>query len=116
MLDKVYYNGELIKPLSMINSRYPDNWNDIVFKLKEKHQWRCQKCGIQCIKPTVDTKNLTCSDRAKVTLVVHHRNYQPEDNTEENLVCLCKPCHLSYHTRRRGNISIGQLSLSLIVN
>ncbi|WP_069791289.1 HNH endonuclease (plasmid) [Cyanobacterium sp. IPPAS B-1200] len=96
-----------------MNSRYPQNWTDIAYSLKEKAKWRCQKCGVQCIKPGDKTAHLSKSERAKITMVVHHRNYQPEDNREENLVCVCKPCHLSYHTRKRGNISIGQLSLPI---
>ena len=97
----------------MKNSRYPDNWTDIAFTLKEKAKWRCEKCGVQCFKPSQKTPHLTRSERAKLTLVVHHSNYQPEDNREENLVCLCTACHLSYHTGKRGNISIGQLSLPI---
>ena len=101
----------------MSNSRYPRNWTDIAFTLKQKAKWRCQKCGMQCLKPGDKTAaHLSKSDRAKLTLVVHHRNYQPEDNREENLVCLCTGCHLGYHTRKRGNISIGQLSLDLNFN
>jgi len=100
----------------MSKSRYPDNWNEIAFKQKEKVKWRCQKCGVQCIKPGDKTAHLSKSNRAKITMLVHHSNYQPEDNREENLVCLCTACHLSYHTRKRGNISIGQLSLDLDVN
>ena len=97
----------------MSNSRYPNNWNEITLNLKQKAGWRCQKCGLQCLKPSDKTAHLTKSDRAKLTLAVHHRNYQPEDNREENLVCVCTGCHLGYHTRKRGNISIRQLSLNL---
>ncbi len=50
-------------------------------------------------------------ERSIKTLVVHHRNYTPEDNRAENLAALCSGCHMLFHTRRRGNISPGQLSL-----
>jgi predicted HNH restriction endonuclease len=95
----------------MLNSRYPDNWPEIAFKLKQEANWKCALCGWQCLKPHENTKGLTKSERSKRTLTVHHRNYQPEDNRPENLICLCTACHLSYHTRQRGNISADQLSL-----
>lgn len=96
-----------------MNSRYPDNWNEIATKLKEKADWKCSHCQMQCIKPNDDVSSLTISERRRRTLSVHHANYQPEDNRQENLICLCSGCHLAQHTRRRGNISIGQLSLKL---
>jgi predicted HNH restriction endonuclease len=47
------------------------------------------------------------------TLTVHHANYTPEDNRAENLIPLCTACHLSYHTRKKSNVTPGQLSLFL---
>lgn len=96
----------------MVNSRYPDNWKDIALAMKQKVEWRCEKCGMQCLKPADNKSQLSKSERRRKTLTVHHRNYQPEDNRLENLVCLCSGCHLNYHTRQKGNISIGQLSLN----
>ena len=98
-----------------MKSRYPDNWQEIAFKLKQEANWQCAKCGLQCLKPNEKIKGLSKSERRKRTLNVHHRNYQPEDNRPENLICLCTACHLSFHTRKRGNISIGQLSLDFSV-
>ncbi|MGI0483497.1 HNH endonuclease [Geminocystis sp. CENA526] len=95
----------------MSKSRYPDNWDKIARERKEAVGWKCQKCGIQCLKPEDDRSKLTISDIKKITLAVHHANYKPEDNRPENLIPLCNPCHLSYHTRRKGSVSIGQLSL-----
>jgi hypothetical protein len=34
----------------MSNSRYPDNWSEIAFKVKSEAQWQCAKCGMQCLK------------------------------------------------------------------
>ncbi|WP_373525369.1 HNH endonuclease [Nostoc sp.] len=73
--------------------------------------WRCSKCGLQCISPGDDTSELSRSLRMALTLTVHHKNFLPEDNRRENLYALCTACHLSFHTRRRGNVSPGQLSL-----
>ena len=95
----------------MPKSRYPDNWEEIALKIKEKSGWRCAKCGMLCLKPNEKVPGLTKSERMKRTLQVHHRNYTPEENCPENLICLCCACHLEMHTRKRGNVSVGQLSL-----
>ncbi len=96
-----------------MHSRYPPNWHEISLKMKEKAQWKCSHCQMQCLKPTDDVSSLSKSERKRKTLNVHHANYKPEDNRPENLICLCTGCHLAQHTRRRGNISVGQLSLDL---
>lgn len=98
--------------ISMI-SRYPNNWQEIARQIKEKAGWKCSHCQMQCLKPNDDVSSLTKSERMRRTLTVHHANYQPEDNRQKNLVCLCSGCHLARHTRRRGNVCIGQLSLNL---
>lgn len=95
----------------MSNSRYPDDWNQIANFVKNQVDWKCQKCGMQCLKPQDDVEELTISERRKRTLTVHHSNYKPEDNRLENLIPLCTGCHLSYHSGKKGNISIGQMSL-----
>lgn len=92
-------------------SRYPQNWKEIATAVKEKAQWRCAKCGMQCIRPKDEVKNLSKSERMRRTLTVHHQNYQPESNSEDNLIALCTACHLAKHQRGRGNVSVGQLSL-----
>jgi 5-methylcytosine-specific restriction endonuclease McrA len=91
--------------------RYPDNWQEIAFSVKENARWRCAKCNQQCLRLGENTKDLTKSERLKLTLTVHHRNRIPEDNRLENLVALCTACHLSYHNRGQSNVSPGQLSL-----
>lgn len=98
-------------------SKYPDNWKELTYQLKEKTEWKCSKCGLQCIKPGIEIKQkLTKSERAKLTLQVHHSDYNVSNNQSNNLICLCTACHLSYHSRRRGNINSNQLSLNLIYN
>lgn len=95
----------------MSKSRYPDNWNEIASQKKEAVNWICQKCGMQCLKPSDDISKLTKSERTKKTLVVHHADYKPENNRPENLIPVCTACHLSFHAGKKGNIIIGQLSL-----
>ena len=97
--------------INMAKSRYPDNWDEIALKIKKAAQWKCAKCGMQCLKPDDDISDLSKSERAKKTLNVHHSNYQPEDNREENLIPLCTSCHLSFHSQKRGNVHPDQLSL-----
>ena len=92
-------------------SRYSKNWKQIALAQKHKSGWQCAKCGKQCLKPTDDKAHLSKSERSKRMLVVHHANYKPEDNREENLIPLCTSCHLLYHTGQRANVSLNQLEI-----
>ena len=71
--------------MSIDRKRYPDNWDEIALKVKRKSKWTCQRCGLKCLKPRNDRSKFTKSEKAKLTLTVHHKNYRPEDNSEENL-------------------------------
>ncbi|MBP0000920.1 MAG: HNH endonuclease [Cyanobacteria bacterium SID2] len=92
-------------------TRYPSDWPSIALAVKAGANWQCQRCGKQCLKPGDATANLSNSERHRRTLSVHHCNYTPEDNRQDNLIALCSGCHLWYHRNRRGNVSPGQLSL-----
>ena len=91
--------------------RYPDNWSDIALAVKESSGWHCRHCGRQCLRPGEKPDSLTRSEWTAATLCVHHANFTPEDNRPENLIPLCTACHLAVHTRGKGNVSPGQLSL-----
>ena len=95
----------------MAKSRYPDNWSEMAFKVKQSAQWKCAKCGMDCIKPNEDVSGLDRSERMRRTMNIHHSDYNPDNNREENLRPLCSGCHLSFHTGRRRNVPAGQLSL-----
>jgi hypothetical protein len=96
----------------MSSSRYPNNWNEIAYQVKEAAQWRCAKCGMQCLRPGDDVSRMSKSERMRRTLTVHHLNYKPEDSRIENLIAVCSADHLAlFHSGRRGNVSPGQLSL-----
>lgn len=97
--------------LKKYHERYPNNWSDIALEVKQSVDWRCSKCGLQCIRPGDNISKLSRSQRMAVTLTVHHSNFLPEDNRRSNLCALCTACHLSFHTRRKGNVPPGQLSL-----
>ncbi len=85
-------------------SRYGKNWQEIANAVKEKADWKCSKCGADFKKDKSTRGN---------SLQVHHWNRIPEDNRPENLVALCNSCHLAYHRGKKGNVTIGQLSLNL---
>jgi hypothetical protein len=95
----------------MPQGRYPANWKEIAFRVKEQAGWRCRKCQQQCLRPGEDTSHLTRSERMARTLTVHHDNRIPEDNRPKNLIPLCTGCHLSFHYLGQSNVSPGQLSL-----
>lgn len=92
-----------------MNSRYPDNWNEIATALKIKEQWRCYRCGIKCIqqRPINGFKDIK---KRVYLLQVHHWDRSPENNDSSNLVCVCTKCHLQLH-RYCGSMTPGQLSL-----
>lgn len=82
--------------------KYPDNWKDISWNIKQSCGWVCQKCGKQCRKPGEPF------DTHRNTLTVAHLNHEPKDIRPENLMAMCAPCHLRYdakhhaETRRRN--------------
>ena len=98
--------------MPMDRSRYPADWDAIALAVKENAGWVCRRCGQQCLHPGAGEK-LSKSDKAKLTLTVHHADFKPENNKPENLIPLCAPCHLRMHSPRKGNVSPGQLTLEL---
>ena len=57
-------------------NRYPDNWQEIATRVKERADWKCQCCGLQCLRPGEDASKLTLSERSIRKLAVHHHNRQ----------------------------------------
>ncbi len=92
--------------------RYPENWIKIALSVKEAAGWRCQHCGLKCLRPGEKPPSLSRSEWTRATLSVHHANFTPENNQPQNLIALCTPCHLALHARaKRSNVSPGQLEL-----
>ena len=58
---------------------YHKNWHAISRKVKESQNYKCGKCG-----------------RAG-RLETHHKDYNPSNNNRNNLVALCRKCHLEIH-------------------
>lgn len=67
---------------------YPENWNEISRRLKEKHNYTCQECGKR--SPSVQ---------------VHHKNELKWDCREVNLEVLCYDCHQAKHNHRIPQIA-----------
>ena len=66
---------------------YPDNWNEISRRLKEKYNYTCQEC------------HRNFSD-CKFRLHVHHKNGLKNDCRESNLEVLCYDCHQAKHNHK----------------
>jgi hypothetical protein len=92
--------------------RYPKDWNAIAHSVKSAAGWKCQHCGKVCLRPGEKPKTTNRSEWTHMVLTVHHADFTPENNNQENLIPLCAPCHLALHARtKRSNTSPGQLSL-----
>jgi 5-methylcytosine-specific restriction endonuclease McrA len=91
----------------MKDSRYPKNWKAIALTKKQSVNWTCEKCGRKCLESGAKTK-LSLSERKRFELSVHHSDYDPENNSPENLIALCSGCHLGKHSRKRGNVNPGR--------
>ncbi len=92
--------------------RYPKDWNAIAHSVKSAADWKCQHCGKVCLRPGEKPKTTKRSEWTHMVLTVHHADFTPENNNQENLIPLCAPCHLALHARtKRSNTSPGQLSL-----
>lgn len=76
--------------------RYPKNWKQIAFEIKDGSGWICAKCGKQCRKPGEPF------DTHKRTLTVAHLNHIPEDVSPDNLMPMCAPCHLRYDAKHHA--------------
>lgn len=82
--------------MPMDRKRYPKNWDEIAFKVKDAADWKCQICGIQCYRPGEKV-----SDHGRI-LTVMHLNHTPEDCRPENLLAGCARCHLKYDARHHA--------------
>lgn len=78
-----------------INPRtgYTKDWQEISSAYREKHNYTCEKCGIQV------------SPLESEYMHVHHKNKNKADNRESNLQCLCIKCHSEVDTLHIHNFS-----------
>ena len=69
--------------MPMDRSKYPDNWEEMARRIKNRAKWRCEQCKL------VHNPN-----SASTTLTVHHKDGDPSNCADDNLIALCAPCHL----------------------
>ena len=66
---------------------YPEDWEEIARRLKERYNYTCQECG----------RNFS---HDKFFLHVHHKNGLKNDCREANLEVLCYDCHQAKHNHK----------------
>lgn len=82
--------------MPMDRKRYPANWKEIAFLVKEDADWKCECCGRQCRRPGEPF------DTHRRTLTVAHLDHTPENCERSNLRALCAPCHLRYDAKQHA--------------
>lgn len=114
--------------MPMIKERYPVNWYAIAQTVKERADWICADCGMQCRRPG------ELFDTHRRTMSVHHIGADRDDGSpgdphdkmdirDCNLIALCAKCHLkrdlpihmanAARTRRAKKIAAGQMEIDL---
>ena len=71
----------------MTKDGYPDNWQEIATRIKDKNKWRCERCG--------EPHNPVYG----YTLTVHHLVPVKMLCEDWNLPALCQRCHLSVQAK-----------------
>lgn len=61
---------------------YPPEWHSIALRIKNKANWKCEIC------------NAAHNTGNNVILTVHHRDGNPQNCNDSNLIALCRRCHL----------------------
>ncbi len=61
-------------------SNYTKDWEEVSRKVREKHNYQCQQCGLDL-------------RQHKRLLHVHHKNGVKSDNSSKNITPLCCDCH-----------------------
>lgn len=109
---------------------YSEDWKIIRSSLKKADDYRCQECGLQCLRPgerVVDLslvqlgleiegiKDEAVEDRSEAyrrRLQTHHKDGIKSNNDWDNLINLCSACHLAEHRGdRQKSPPPGQLVL-----
>jgi hypothetical protein len=73
-------------------NKYPDDWPIIATALKQRHDWRCERCG--------HANDLASGH----VLTVHHLDGNKANCEGWNLAALCQRCHL----RIQGRVKMDQ--------
>lgn len=68
-------------------NEYPENWREIARAVKERHDWKCERCG-----------HVNELESGHV-LTVHHLDGEKSNCADWNLAALCQRCHLTIQGR-----------------
>ena len=60
---------------------YPDDWDEISTRIKEKAGWKCEVCQAPHGPPPC-------------VLTTDHLDFNPANCSDDNLMALCQRCHL----------------------
>jgi hypothetical protein len=95
--------------MKMLRDRYPPDWEDISYSIREAAEWRCQHCQKDCRRPSESLKRFAqrtfkrgkkkqdvLLHPKKYCLTVSHLDQNTANNDPSNLLALCMPCHLKY--------------------
>ncbi len=101
---------------------YPDNWNEIRERIRQRAKDRCEWCGVvnhYCINRISREPCLSDEYEAiRVVCTVAHLDHNPQNNSDDNLAFLCQKCHNNYDRKHRNqtirnNKLKGQLKINL---
>jgi hypothetical protein len=77
-------------------NQYPEDWNEISRRARERSGWTCQRCGVVFKEP-----------RTRNWLQVHHRDGNKANSSPGNLEALCIGCHKKEFGHERLKFSPG---------
>ncbi len=98
--------------MPMQKNLYPKNWDETALRLKEQHNWTCERCGVQRGQLVKNRRG----ELVPAVITVAHPDHDPR-NPWARLAVWCAQCHCRYdaHDRRRQRyrmrIARGQLVL-----
>lgn len=109
-----------IKPEN--KDRYPDNWDEIRERIRERAKDKCENCGVvNHSYVNKYTREICLPDEynaIRIVCTTAHLDHNPENCEDENLAFWCQKCHNSYdmphriQTRRATKLK-GQLAMPL---
>lgn len=68
--------------MKLTRKDYPPKWRAIALRIKNKANWKCQKCKVEH------------NPVKGIQLGVHHKDGNPMNSSDSNLIALCRKCHL----------------------
>lgn len=83
------------------HEEYPEEFYLIRPEILERDNYTCQKCN----KNHKELYNVHKKD----SIIVHHIDFNKNNNKENNLICLCRGCHMrihwEHHILQKNNLS-----------